>query len=101
MPFHRLENFSAEMTPETTSNIKSVQLNIATSACTRDMYHYARVSGLHVLECTMDAALTAVRDEQLEEASHVRVLSCAQIDSTSLTIHLTLDFLPLKVDLFP
>ncbi|XP_027180766.1 uncharacterized protein LOC113779395 [Coffea eugenioides] len=75
LPFHRLENFSAEMTPETTSNIKSVQLNIATSACTRDMYHYARVSGLHVLECTMDAALTAVRDEQLEEASHILSLA--------------------------
>lgn len=90
LPFHRLQNYTAEVTPETTSNGKSSCLNIATSACMRDMCHYARVSGLHVLEFTMDAALTAVQEERLQEASYVCVIFCAQIDSSSRIIHLTL-----------
>ncbi|KAG9459296.1 hypothetical protein H6P81_003804 [Aristolochia fimbriata] len=37
--------------------------------CLRDMFHYARVNGLHILECVMDAALSAVKREELQEAS--------------------------------
>ncbi|KAI7994948.1 hypothetical protein LOK49_LG11G01633 [Camellia lanceoleosa] len=44
---------------------------MATHSCMSDMYHYARVSGLHVLECVMDTALSAVKREQLQEASTV------------------------------
>jgi len=40
------------------------------------MYHYARVSGLHVLECIMDTSLSAVKREQLDEASNVRTHLC-------------------------
>ncbi|MED6212503.1 hypothetical protein PIB30_083940, partial [Stylosanthes scabra] len=40
-------------------------------ACKIEMYHYARVSGLHVLEYVMNTALSAVEREQLEEASNV------------------------------
>ncbi|XP_058075240.1 uncharacterized protein LOC131223756 isoform X2 [Magnolia sinica] len=40
-------------------------------SCMRDMYHYARVSGLHTLECVLDTALSAVKREQLQEASTV------------------------------
>ncbi|PWA99078.1 hypothetical protein CTI12_AA013230 [Artemisia annua] len=39
--------------------------------CMRDMNYYARISGLHVLECVMDVALAAVKREHLEEASNI------------------------------
>ncbi|KAI3728271.1 hypothetical protein L6452_16904 [Arctium lappa] len=72
-PLVRLLNFIAQMTPETpgsqTSSFKSVIY-----ACMRDMYHYARISGLHVLECVMDVALSAVKREQLQEASNILLL---------------------------
>lgn len=45
----------------------------AISSCMRDMYHYARVSGVHMLEYLMDTALSAVKREQLQEASNVCV----------------------------
>lgn len=73
-PLARLLSFIAQMTPDPsgdqTSSFKS-----AISACMRDMYHYARISGLHVLECVMDVALSAVKREQLQEASNVCSLS--------------------------
>ncbi|XP_023748497.1 uncharacterized protein LOC111896742 isoform X2 [Lactuca sativa] len=69
-PLARLLSFIAQMTPDPsgdqTSSFKS-----AISACMRDMYHYARISGLHVLECVMDVALSAVKREQLQEASNI------------------------------
>ncbi|XP_076932004.1 uncharacterized protein LOC143597374 [Bidens hawaiensis] len=56
-----------QMTPgDQTSSLK-----LAVSACMRDMYHYARISGLHVLQCVMDVALSAVKREQLQEASNI------------------------------
>ncbi|KAF7830212.1 Protein isoform A [Senna tora] len=50
---------------------KAFFLNKVISSCKKEMYHYARISGLHVLECIMDTALSAVKREQLEEASNV------------------------------
>ena len=55
------------------SSDKTSTLSNAVKFCTRDMYHYARVSGQHVLECVMDTALSAVKREQLHEASNVCV----------------------------
>ncbi|KAI3977360.1 hypothetical protein MKX01_000273 [Papaver californicum] len=43
----------------------------AVSSCMRDVYHYSRVSGVHMLELVMDTALSAVKREQLQEASNV------------------------------
>ena len=40
----------------------------------RDMYHYARVSGIHLLECVIETALSVVKKEQLQEASNVCAL---------------------------
>lgn len=40
-------------------------------SCMRDLYHYARMSGIHILESVIDAALSAIRREQLQEASDV------------------------------
>ncbi|XP_024993509.1 uncharacterized protein LOC112527248 isoform X2 [Cynara cardunculus var. scolymus] len=72
-PLAQLLNFIAQMTPETQgSHTSSIKLVI--SACMRDMYHYARISGLHVLECVMDVALSAVKREQLQEASNILLL---------------------------
>lgn len=52
---------------------KAPSLNSAVSCCLRDMYHYARVSGQHVLESVMNTALSALKREQLQEASNVCV----------------------------
>ncbi|POO03776.1 hypothetical protein TorRG33x02_000800 [Trema orientale] len=50
---------------------RTPSVNTAVGFCLRDMYHFARVSGRHVLECVMDAALSAVKREQLQEASNI------------------------------
>nr|XP_043638938.1 LOW QUALITY PROTEIN: uncharacterized protein LOC122610032 [Erigeron canadensis] len=69
-PLARFLRIIAQTTPDDqTSSFKS-----AMSACMRDMYHYARISGLHVLECIMDVALSAVKREQLQEASNLLAL---------------------------
>ncbi|KAL8090101.1 hypothetical protein AgCh_039537, partial [Apium graveolens] len=68
-PLERLRNYISEPKPETGDLTSS--LKIATSSCMRDLYHYARVSGVHVLECVMNIALSAVKREQLQEASDV------------------------------
>ncbi|GAB2223083.1 hypothetical protein Droror1_Dr00017220 [Drosera rotundifolia] len=47
---------------------------LAISSCLRDLFHFARISGLHVLECVMDAALSFVKEEKLEEASSLLLL---------------------------
>ncbi|KAH7574212.1 hypothetical protein JRO89_XS03G0265900 [Xanthoceras sorbifolium] len=73
-PLERFQKYVAELTPGTDLNDKSSSLSMAVSSCMRDMYHYARVSGLHVLECIMNTALSAVKREQLQEASNVLLL---------------------------
>ncbi|XP_065850998.1 uncharacterized protein [Euphorbia lathyris] len=73
-PLQRFERYLAEMQADADLNDSSLSLNIAISFCMRDMYHYARVSGLHVLECIMDVALSAIKREKLQEASNVLML---------------------------
>lgn len=73
IPLHRLQSYTQEFNQATTSDNKMECLNIGTTCCIREMYHYARVSGSHIFECVMDAALTAIRAEHLQEASSVRV----------------------------
>ncbi|KAK3212905.1 hypothetical protein Dsin_017611 [Dipteronia sinensis] len=73
-PLERFQKYVAELTPDTNLNDKSSSLSTVVSSCMRDMYHYARVSGLHVLECIMNTALSAVKREQLQEASNVIML---------------------------
>ncbi|XAR70903.1 hypothetical protein NMG60_11027941 [Bertholletia excelsa] len=70
-PLEHLGSFVADLKPEINPDERSSSLRMATSCCLRDMYHYARVSGLHVLECVMDTALSAVKRERLQEASTV------------------------------
>ncbi|XP_031125569.1 uncharacterized protein LOC116027922 [Ipomoea triloba] len=74
LPLLRLQNFIRELKPDTDSNERARLLDTAVSSCMREMYHYARVSGLHVLECVMHTALSALRKEELQEASSVLLL---------------------------
>lgn len=75
LPLLRLQNFIRELKPDTDSNERARLLDTATSSCMREMYHYARVSGLHVLECVMQTALSALRKEELQEASSVCIVT--------------------------
>ncbi|KAH7856318.1 hypothetical protein Vadar_001014 [Vaccinium darrowii] len=70
-PLEHLQSFMTNLEPEMNPDERASSLRMATFSCTRDMFHYARVSGLHVLECVMDTALSAVKKEQLQEASIV------------------------------
>jgi len=57
-----------------TTNVEDAShRSIIMRSCMRELYHYARISGIHILECVMDAALSAIRREQLQEASDVSV----------------------------
>lgn len=73
-PLERFQRYLAELKFDTNIYEKTSSLNVAVSSCMRDMYHYARVSNLHVLECVMDCAISAVKREQLQEASNVLML---------------------------
>lgn len=70
-PLEHLRRLAISLKPDTNSNENDSFLKKAASSCMRDLHHYARVSGVHVLECVMDAALSAVKREQLQEASTV------------------------------
>lgn len=70
-PLERLQRYLEELRPGTDVNDKTSPFNSVVAFCMRDMYHYARVSGLHLLECVMETALSVVKREQLQEASNV------------------------------
>ncbi|KAL2346823.1 hypothetical protein Fmac_000823 [Flemingia macrophylla] len=70
-PLVRLQRYLEEVKSGKNSDDKALFPNEVIRYCKTDMYHYARVSGLHVLECIMDTALSAVKREQLDEASSV------------------------------
>lgn len=70
-PLQRLLTFFADLKPEASSKGTPLSLKIATASCMRDMYHYARVRGLHALECVIDTALSFVQSEKLQEACEV------------------------------
>lgn len=75
-PLVRLQRYLEEVKSGKISDDKALFLNEVIRYCKADMYHYARVSGLHVLECIMDTALSAVKREQLDEASNVCANFC-------------------------
>lgn len=70
-PLEHFQKYIVELMPGTDPSDSSSSLSTTVSSCMREMYHYARVSGLHVLECIMDTALSAIKREQLQEASNV------------------------------
>ncbi|KAL3745323.1 hypothetical protein ACJRO7_014433 [Eucalyptus globulus] len=74
LPLDCFEKYMEESAPDMDTNAKSSQLRTTVSACMRDMYHYARVCRLHVLECVMDTTISLVKKQHLEEASNVLLL---------------------------
>lgn len=67
-----IQKYLITLSLENTANLDDkVPQRLAIKSCMRDMYHYARISGTHILECVIDAALSAVRREGLQEASDV------------------------------
>ncbi|KAH9314132.1 hypothetical protein KI387_022759, partial [Taxus chinensis] len=54
-------------------NISTAE-GLAISSCKRELYHFARISGEHVLEVVLKAALFAVKNEHLQEASNILAL---------------------------
>jgi hypothetical protein len=86
-PLVRLQNYLAELKPCKNVDDKTLSLNEVIRSCKTEMYHYARVSGLHVLECVMDTALSAVKREQLEEASNVCTNFCFTLMNKYLLLY--------------
>lgn len=75
-PLMRFQRVYKELKVGQDADDMTLFLNKVISSCKTEMYHYARVSGLHVLECIMDTALSAVKREQLEEARNVCAYFC-------------------------
>ncbi|CAI0408532.1 unnamed protein product [Linum tenue] len=71
-PLERFKRYLAEIRAD--AALSEPSLNTAASLGMRDMYHYARVSGLHVLECIMDTALSIIRKDELQEANDAILL---------------------------
>lgn len=93
LPLQRFQSYIMELKPEINLDEKTTSLTKAISSCMRDSYHHARVTGSHVLECIMDAALSAVKRTQLQEASNVRVLVLLQMDYKSTELFDLLSFI--------
>ncbi|CAN4076572.1 unnamed protein product [Withania somnifera] len=71
LPLQCLQKFIRKLNTKTTLNSTNSLLETVITSCMREMYQYARVHGVHLLECVMDTALSAVRKEELQEASDV------------------------------
>ncbi|TVU34358.1 hypothetical protein EJB05_16190, partial [Eragrostis curvula] len=69
LPFKKfLETLLME---EDSDSDDSALLDAAIISCKKDLYHYSRISGKHVLEVVMETALSLVKREQLQEAVNV------------------------------
>lgn len=73
LPLDYLQKYLIEMKANKDSKAKALDQQLTVKACMRDMYHHARVCRLHILECVMETALSAVKRHQLEEAGNVWV----------------------------
>ncbi|CDY38507.1 BnaC03g26900D [Brassica napus] len=73
-PLECFRRYLVDLKTERNVEDKNSPLSIAVNSCLRDMYHYARISGSHVLECVMCAALSYVKKEMLQEANDVLTL---------------------------
>ncbi|KAM7277130.1 hypothetical protein ACFE04_018996 [Oxalis oulophora] len=73
-PLECFQRYLAELGPDEDFIDNTSSVKMAVSSCLRDMYHYARVRRVHILECIMEAALSAVKKEQLQEASNILML---------------------------
>lgn len=71
LPLECFQRYVVDLKSERNMEDKSSPMSRAINSCLRDMYHYARISGSHVLECVMCAALSSVKKEKLQEANDV------------------------------
>uniref|UniRef100_A0A7N0VLB1 ZFYVE26-like TPR repeats domain-containing protein n=1 Tax=Kalanchoe fedtschenkoi TaxID=63787 RepID=A0A7N0VLB1_KALFE len=74
LPLERFQRYIVERNLDPTSDDKNSAMNEAIISCLRDMYHYSRLSGLHMLESVMNTALSAIAREHIQEASNVLAL---------------------------
>ncbi|AEC07743.1 zinc finger FYVE domain protein [Arabidopsis thaliana] len=74
LPLECFRRYLVDLKTERNIEDKSSPMSRAINSCLRDMYHYARISGSHVLECVMCAALSSVKKEKLQEANDVLTL---------------------------
>ncbi|KAG7572251.1 hypothetical protein ISN44_As09g006230 [Arabidopsis suecica] len=74
LPLEHFQRYLVDLKTERNIEDKSSPMRRAINSCLRDMYHYARISGSHVLECVMCAALSSVKKEKLQEANDVLTL---------------------------
>lgn len=70
-PLECFRRYLVHLKTERNIEDNSSPMSMAITSCLRDMYHYARISGLHVLECVMCAALSYLKREKLQEANDV------------------------------
>uniref|UniRef100_A0A0D9V2H3 ZFYVE26-like TPR repeats domain-containing protein n=1 Tax=Leersia perrieri TaxID=77586 RepID=A0A0D9V2H3_9ORYZ len=69
LPFKKfMETLSLE---RGTDLADKTMLNRAITSCKKDLYHYSRLPGKHVLEVVMETVLSFIKREQLEEAANV------------------------------
>ncbi|WVZ69871.1 hypothetical protein U9M48_018593 [Paspalum notatum var. saurae] len=69
LPFKKfLETFLLER--DTDSDDRTL-LDSAIRSCKKDLYHYCRLSGKHMLEVVLETALSSIKREQLQEAVDV------------------------------
>ncbi|TYH69442.1 hypothetical protein ES332_D05G056100v1 [Gossypium tomentosum] len=73
-PLEHFHKYLVELKTNADLNNKHWPLSMAASSCMRDLFHFARISGLHVLECVMNTVLSAIKRENIEEATDVLVL---------------------------
>ncbi|ESQ46699.1 hypothetical protein EUTSA_v10000005mg [Eutrema salsugineum] len=74
LPLECFRGYLVDLKTERNIEDKSSPMSRAINSCLRDMYHYARISGSHVLECVMCAALSFAKKEKLQEANDVLTL---------------------------
>ncbi|CAN1162066.1 Zinc finger FYVE domain-containing protein 26 [Linum perenne] len=73
-PLERFRRFLLQIRADADVTELDSSLNATTSLCMRDMFHYARVSGLHVLELIMNASLSTIKKDELQEANDILIL---------------------------
>jgi zinc finger FYVE domain-containing protein 26 len=54
-----------------TDSDDKILLDAAITSCKKDLYHYCRLSGKHMLEVVLETALSSIKREQLLEAVDV------------------------------
>jgi zinc finger FYVE domain-containing protein 26 len=72
LPFKKfVETLSLERGTDSDDTDDRTLLDAAVTSCKKDLYHYCRLSGKHMLEVVLETALSSIKREQLQEAVDV------------------------------